>query len=554
MKNSKKIITISVHYYLILFISLSLSSCSDDILDEDPPHLITTGTLYTSLDGFEAGLNGIYATVRDERNEESMSLAFKGGTDNLVTNHKSSDGLNFIWQHWGDANNAMVNDYAIEFKRLYSIINSANSIINQAEDKKDIDWKDDGNKNRVIAHAKAMRAWAYRNLTYGWGDVPINLEESKGSNIKTDWERTPVKTVRKQIISDFLYAEKYIEKRPALNGRITKGAVQHYLSEMYLTLKKPDSALYWANKVIESPEYSLITERYGVNKDKPGVPFMDMFYEGNENWTQGNTEALWVWQYAINTIGGGSSRIRRGHVSRYSDWVIDGVRAFKNTYERGGRGRARQSLTKWALDLYEPNDDRGSQFAIRKYFILNDAAANAPYPADELPPGYAYGDTIYLNWEQDITPDNVAVKNWPFSRKVQGTDPNDVSTSSQYNDQICLRLANTYLLKAEAEYLLDKPGDAAATINALRRRAHASEITVADLSIDFILDERSRELVLEEDRRWTLLRTDKLLERTKAHNKNGGQFISKRDLLYPIPQVVIDANITKKMQQNPGFE
>ncbi len=95
--------------------------------------------------------------------------------------------------------------------------------------------------------------------------------------------------------------------------------------------------------------------------------------------------------------------------------------------------------------------------------------------------------------------------------------------------------------------------NAAETLNVIRRRSNASEITAADVDIDFILDERSRELVAEEHRRYTLIRTGKLIERAKLYNFNGGQFITERDQLYPIPQEVIDANLTGDMPQNPGF-
>jgi len=344
--------------------------------------------------------------------------------------------------------------------------------------------------------------------------------------------------------------------------RITKGAIQHYLAEMYLTIRKPDSAFYWADKVVSAKEYyKLITARYGVNMSKPGVPFMDMFYEGNENYNQGNTEALWVWQYSLKTLGGGQNFTRRYYTSRLSDWVIPGkngelpgTRALQDTYERGGRGRSRQAMTKWALDLYEPQDDRATNYAIRKFFILNDATANAPYPADKPPKGYVFGDTIWFNWDKEITTTHSQEPNWPFSRKCEGTDPDYVGGSEQYNDLIYLRLAETYLLKAEAEFLLGRPGDAANTINAVRSRSNASNVGAGEISIDFILDERSRELVMEENRRWTLLRTGKWLERVQLHNKNGGQLTAARDTIFPIPQVVIDANLTKPMTQNPGWE
>jgi len=114
-------------------------------------------------------------------------------------------------------------------------------------------------------------------------------------------------------------------------------------------------------------------------------------------------------------------------------------------------------------------------------------------------------------------------------------------------------LADTYLLKAEAQFLLGDLTGAAETINVVRRRANASEISSDQVDIDFILDERSRELVLEEHRRFTLLRTGKWVERPRKYNQNGGQHITLRDTLFPIPQSVIDVNLTYKMRQNSGF-
>src|SRR5690606_33413531 len=209
---------------------------------------------------------------------------------------------------------------------------------------------------------------------------------------------------------------------------------------------------------------------------------------------------------------------------------------------------------KWAIDLYESQDDRGSNYAIRKYYILRTAAENAPAPADNLPPGYNYGDTLKLSWENDLTGlTNVRIFNYPNIRKYDTYTPDVNELRGSYNDQTYLRLAETYLLKAEAQFKLGNSSGAAETINVVRRRANASEITGADVSIDFILDERSRELLCEEHRRYTLLRTGKWLERVKLHNHNGGQVARMTDTLFPIPQSVIDANLTQEMPQNPGF-
>ena len=542
----------------VLLIVISLVACDENLLDENPPHLITSETLYTSLAGFETGLNGAYSLIRAEHHSSTRftSSMFTCGTDNLCVNWRQGFGV--IGSFWGDLNNPSNIYFENVFAWLTGIVNATNTIINQAENRTDIEWTGlgftaDENKNRVIAEAKAIRAWAYRHLTFCWGDIPLNLEESQGTTVKTDWERTPVKEVRKQIVSDLLFAEKYITVEPFLTGRLTKGAIQHYLAEMYLVLNKPDSTLYWADKVINTPEYQLITTRYGVKSSEPGIPFMDMFYRGNKNREEGNTEALWVWQFEFETIGGDYSHSRAHHQGRYMDISIDGVKPLTITYERGGRGKFYTAPTKWAVDIYEPQDDRGSHYAMRKFLILKDATGNAPYAADKLPPGYSYGDTIWLDWTNDLTPETWQRANWPYSRKIAGTNPDNVRQSENHDDYISIRLADTYLLKAEAQFKLGFPAEAATTINIIRSRSNASAVSGSDIDIDFILDERSRELFLEEQRRYTLLRTGKWFERTKAFNHFGGENIVLRDTLFPIPQSVIDANLTLPMPQNPGF-
>ena len=548
------------HTIMLLFILL-FTACAKDLLDEKPPHLITSETLFTNVAGFEAGLNGLYAQVRREREpsygDHSMhGSMFMFGTDNVTVNHQD---IGFIMTAmlWKNINNPLEPENEAVFKWLYGIVNDANTIINQAEKRNDINWTGSGSpddtKNRVIAEAKAIRAWAYRHLTFGWGDVPLALEQSSGSTIKTDWERTPRSEVREQILKDLLEAEPYIGVEPSLRGRISRGAVQHYIAEMYLTMGNPAKALEWADKVINTPQYKLVTQRYGIKKSKPGVPFMDMFLDGNSNREEGNTEALWVFQFALKVTGGGECMIRRIHLSRFWNLKINGVTPLVHTFDRGGLGYSRFTFTKWALDNYEKKDDRFSPYAIRTFYILGDAATNAPYPADKLPSGYHYGDTIKCKWNPDITYDNRARFDWPYSRKAEGVNPENMNEKFMNNDQVYLRLADTYLLKAEAEFKLGRSVDAANTLNIIRRRSNASEITSAQVSLDFILDERSRELFLEEHRRWTLLRNHKFLERTMAYNKNGGQNLSARDTIYPIPQSVIDANLTKEMPQNPGY-
>jgi hypothetical protein len=561
------------------------AGCAEDWLDEKPPHLISTESLYTTLGGFETGLNGLYELVRQEREGGENAEDDKGGSNQLrfelantatdiFTVNRIGDRFTILAMEWGERNspeNPELNDH---FIWLYKVVNAANTIINNAQSRDDVDWRGEGltqeeNRDRVIGEARAIRAWAYRHLTYMWGDVPLALHESLGSTIRTDWTRAPVAEVRRQIISDLLFAEANIPIAPKVRGKITRGAVQTYLAEMYLVMDKPDSAEYYADKAINTPEYALITERFGKNLGNEGNAFADMFYQpdnnqnGNANREDGNTEALWVWQWGLNyDQGGGRNIMRRWCGSEYHEHRVVGddgksVKVLTITEERGGRSQARFSMTNFALGLYEPQDDRFSHYIMRKFFVLKDDEDNAPYAADLLPSGWNYGDTLWLEWkDRDIEYAGAAFipyRDWPYSKKFDGCDPDNVRSTESNHDQPYLRIAETYLLKAEAQLMLNNTVGAAETINILRRRSHASEITGADIDIDFILDERARELVLEEHRRYTLLRTGKWLERTRLHNKNGGQFISDRDVLFPIPQVVIDANLTNPMPQNPGW-
>jgi len=550
---------------LILFMG-----CSKSILEEQIPHLITAETLFKNLDGFEAALNGLYNKVRQEWSGEPNQGTYGEvglvATDIITTSNGSSFG--YTVEKWGTAVNSDDPYLLLNFTWLYQVVNAANTIIARAENP-EVTLTGNGktadvNKNRVIGEARAIRAWAYRHLTYTFGDVPLTLDESQGSSIRTDWDRTPVSKVREQMRSDLLFAEQYVTTEPSLRGRLTKGAIHTYLAELYLALNKPDSTIIFADKIINEPAYKLITERYGVNISKPGTPFTDMFINGNCNREEGNSEALWVFQYEKGLSGTGNSHIKRNVVSRYDQKSITGkltpfnyVIPFQCTVERAGYGRARLAMTKYAINIYEKQDDRGSNFAIRKYLILQDAATNGDgVPADKLPSGYAYGDTIKFDWSVDfILPDAATIRFlWPWSRKFDYADPLNVKGSNCYKDQPYIRAADAYLLKAEAQFKKgDNPG-AAATINIIRQRSNASTITGDKVNIDFILDERARELVYEEHRRYTLLRTHKWLERTSLYNpNNGGSMITPRDTLFPIPRKVIDANLTKPMPQNPGY-
>jgi hypothetical protein len=511
---------------------------SDDILTEHPKDIIVADNLYTNLAGFEAGLNALYFEVRRERYGQSndvndiLATAYSIGTDNGFGLYLSPPER--LFSEFGVLNNSQ-NAFTNSFWTLmYQTINASNTIINRADNPK-VQWTPE-DKARVVGEARLMRAWAYRHLTYLWGDVPLNLEESSGDNIRTDWERTSRDSVRRVIINDLKFAEANLPATSTNPGKVTKAVAQHYLAEMYLAVGDPVKAEAEAQAVISSGLYKLITARYGVKASQPGVAFMDQFIDGNVNRTQGNTEVLWALQYAQNVAGGGGNIMRRSWVTRYET-----NRGMAVAADDGGRGIGRLAITNYGLNLYGPTDVRGGQFAIRRFYLLNNAAT--------LLAGKKVGDTLFTVAGAEKVSDPLR----PSTRKWDWTDPNDVAGSSQYGDQPYIRVAETYLLLAEAQMKNGNLAGAAATINVLRARAGATLITPGDVTMNFILDERSRELLTEEQRRYTLMRTGTWLARLKQFNPLAAPVVLPRDSVLPIPQSVIDANLTKVMPQNPGY-
>lgn len=117
------------------------------------------------------------------------------------------------------------------------------------------------------------------------------------------------------------------------------------------------------------------------------------------------------------------------------------------------------------------------------------------------------------------------------------------------------------MLRAEAYLNLNDKTKAASDINVVRERAHANPVDPANVDIDYILDERMRELGIEEKRRLTLMRMGKLYDRVMkcnpfyANPETNGDGIGMQEKynVWPIPYSAIEANTDAVLEQNPGY-
>jgi starch-binding outer membrane protein, SusD/RagB family len=346
------------------------------------------------------------------------------------------------------------------------------------------------------------------------------------------------------IIADLQAAEAALPATQAQYGRATKAAAQHLLSKVYLTRAAPgDMALAAAKAkaVIADPQYGLLSR------------WADLWDIKNEK----NKEVVFAVQYTVDPLladGGNSGHL---YFTMAYELFPGMVRDIPN-----GRAFKRFRPTTWLLGLWDRTKDSRYEDGFQRVWLTNK-------PTTKL----AAGDTaIYMPGVNVTTADSASHKYTTLSPK----DYTDAAypTLSKFLDGTRLalndtaggkdfyvaRLAETYLIAGEALFRDGKPAEALPYVNAVRERAARKgvvpttmDVTVADLSIDFFLDERSRELAGEQMRWFDLVRTGKLVERVKLYNAAGAVAIRDCHVLRPIPTTQIERTTGGSFPQNSCY-
>jgi starch-binding outer membrane protein, SusD/RagB family len=563
-------------FIVAAFISFMSVGCNEaEFLEEVPLDFYSPENSFITEGNFNAGLTDLYARVR-------AINSVNGGADF----YSEVLGTDIAFNARLDP--ARVGSYAValtpqgaipreHWVRWYKIISNANTIISRAN--ATTAKLTEAQKKVIVGEAKLFRAWAYSRLTNLFGDVPLILEEATAP--KTDYTRTPKDAVLKQVIEDATAAATDLPNLDVVkDGKISKAVANHLLAETYIILKDYKKAIAAATEVIEKSNLKLMTDRFGSLRTQPGDVFYDLFRVGNQNRKGGNTEGLWVIQYENDVIGGNLTsaggpthnleRVAAPATFSISDpdakaGLVDGVSA--STLNSGGRGVSFVQPTNywtyeiWGLDPTKDNrkadsiitDIRTSRFNIPRDFIYTNPLSTKFF-------GKSMIDFPAPNWKSQ------SWRWYPYPSKVTTpgqhpagliADPVKLTLKSvagqTYRDVYYIRLPETILLRAEAHLLDGNPTAAAADINIVRGRAKATPVLPGAVTLDYILDERARELIYEEDRRHTLVRMGKLVERTKKYNALSGPTIKDFHALFPIPFSEIEANKDAVITQNPGY-
>ena len=539
--HSRKIIK----WLLVPSIIFCLYSCDEELLDEYPLSSLNADLVLSSPAGFETYAIGLVQRAREELlRDDGTYWKHCTGTDMF-----NSAGLEYsTYRNWISWMTPVRSEVRRNWTFAYTqIFPQANTIIVYANkpELEDI-WASEAEKNAIIAEARFIRGFTYNNMANLYGGVPI--VDDLVNSPKFDYVRASREQVYEFAKADLEFASQWLPLTvPASKeGRIVKAAADHILSEVCISLGEYDNAITAASSVINSGLYQLMTTRFGSKQDQPGDPFSDLFQVGNYNRSSGNTESIYVWQIEPFTEGGGGTRNGLSAVRNFAPFLVHiddpaGYAMVVTDSMGRGVGRSRPSnyslYTIWQDDW---NDMRNSPFNMRREFYYNNPAS--PY--------YLQKVGVLATGEDSLR------SLFPYSRKVEG-DPwegNNLSGRTT-NDWYVIRLAETYLLRAEAYFRNGDAINAALDLNTIRGRANATPVLPGDVTIDYILDERARELMTEEPRRRTLIRMGLLVERVRLYDIVPSSRATVQDYhnLWPIPQTAIDANYGATLEQNPGY-
>ena len=572
----KKIIIISA-----MLATLVVSSCKKD-LSEVPLDFYTPENSFNNKAQFESALAGIYLAFRTEMyaKTDAASNYDMLGMDldlaNIESNASAQKNQYFSWVTM-NADNGFASKW---WGNLYRFVSMANTIIDRA-DAPAAKWTSENEKNAIVGEAKFLRAFSYKFLANMWGGVPLVLNETKTPTF--NYVRATQEEVYKLCKADLEFAVQYMPTIDQLKGgRAPREAAYHLLSEINICLKDYTGAIAAATAVITNGRNSLMTARFGVAKTFTfsgydyqgpasawGDVYWDLFQEGNFNFKEGNKEAIWNISQDptikggnnldVNTSGGflvfdrwwGPIPWQAKDVSGKSNWLMDTLT---------GRPVATLIVTAYADSLiwkYKNDfarDMRNSEYNIqRNYYMTNPTSA---IYGQVMTKTNVDATTLTL-WEPRMSPHfKKFVRAVPKGLTMDATSKRPNDNGRNWKDWYIMRLAETYLLRAEANMLKGDAAAAAADINIVRGRALATPVDAADVNMDLILDERARELYGEEFRLSTLMRTGKLIENLNKYNgyflANGLTAPSKVSKL-PIPRREIEANTGAVLEQNPGY-
>lgn len=567
LKNRNKIALIC-----LISICFGLTSCDDYLREKTLPRL--TPDYYGTVAGVESAATAAYSYMRWGVGNERYNVLTEYGTD-LFTQGEDPGKQADAFNKYGSQLNPDASVLYEFWENHYKAINTANLVMQQVEASTSMLEEQ---KQVALAEMSFLRAFFYFELVQQFGSIPLVLDVS--FEVRTSFPRASVSDIYNQIIKDLEYSVQYSPEKPAKTGKAARYAVAHLLAKVYLTRGSAvkdqrgqqssdmDHALKYAKQVIESGQYELLSN------------FSDLWDIQN----QGNKEIIFSVQFTTDPVyrGDGNSF----HLY-WGSWYEDQP-GMTRDLENGRPYRRHLQTQKTMLELFDRKNDSRFYKSFKWVYYANREGAGLElgdtaiyYSVNPTTETYPYN---YFAWDSEDVTKNT--RYYPPLLKYfdsQRLSTNDMQGGREW---VKMRLAETYLIAAEAAGRKGDYQTAAEYINVVRQRAAWQEgetkmsqywreeggqrgstnstfeeikVTAAELQtnfVDFMLEELGREL-LGETCRWNdLVRCEKLEEYVKEWCQQGAATFKSHHKLRPIPQKHIDRlnpKGTDAEEQNQGY-
>ena len=509
---------------------LCFSQCSDDALDVSNPNEIDASNFFNTVNDLELGLTGVYSAMKtydlfgaDLYPKVHFGLPKTADQDWLGTN-----GWNQLFRSEVTSDNPLVRNFWRAFYRGVARSNDFLANANRFLEEREVSAEQEDRINEMIGEASYLRAFYYYHLVRLWGeDIPARDASALAIPLILDIPtsrddmfvaRNTVGEVYSQIIADLEEAERRLPETWDANNiaRVDAFAAKALLGKVYMTYEDYGQASSYFEEIINSGNFSL-------------VPFED--YQGLFNGeNEFSDESIFEINFAVDLQenawqGGLGSNIALQISPKGTGW--------SNVY---------------------PHDVNILRFGNDPRLRVN-----------ALEPGVdsvVFGDGTTRVLEPMVGDANAIA--WSF-RKWVPTDFSVYSTNRTFGANLIMdRLADIYLLYAEAQNALGNDAVAAEFMNKVRRRAYGQDPEMPDPSIDYtslsgtqlrdsIREERFRELFAEGHRWYDITRWDVVEEEiTKYPSVRSGPVIyDPQDEYLPVPLQELEAN--PAMEPSTGY-
>lgn len=518
MKNMKKLKLFGLGILLV-----STLACTDDLNTEPKVELSLEELLASDPNAIEGIMSKLYGSFAlsgpngsgsSDISDDAGESPFLRGIINLQ--EFTADGMKNRWgdngldqltttSNW-DENNKF---FRYLYNRVYYTVPQCNNLLVV------LNSVDVANKEEVISEVRFLRSLAYYYMIDCFGKGVLVTEEHAGVS-------TPLPQASRQELFDYVESELLaIENTIGTTntyGRANKAVVRMLLSKLYLNAEvytgtqRYTDALTFIKKVIDEGGYTLAPS------------FVSNFSGDNQT----STEIIYplIADALVSQSFGNTTYIVNGSMNSATMNPID----FGNPGGNDAWGGHRATKAWYGLfgNLQTSTDVRAKLFWTQ---------------------GHTYEMTDYKEW----------TNGYP-SVKFRNSNFNSPSTPTVFSgtDFPLYRLADAFLMYAEC--VVRGAGGGSETqaldyVNQIRLRANAGEITASEMTLNFLLDERARELNLEGHRRTDLIRFGKFTGGSYLWpwkgNVAAGTSIPSTYNLFPIPLSALQAN--PNLTQNPGF-